>query len=157
LALLHQGQALLERAWDEGAGDAVVALGLAEASFDLQLKSQAIKWAKTALELDPRDVNDRIAANRILAELQFDAGRLEESLKAYDALALLRNDARDWYIRGMCELRLNRMEAGISSLNKSLALSPRQPDIHQVLASIYRSRGDAAREEEHSRLAKQME
>jgi len=132
-------------------------VGLAEASFDLQLTGQAIRWAKTALELEPQDINDRIVANRILAELQFDAGRLEESLRAYDALALLRNDARDWLIRGMCELRLNRIDAGMTSLQKSLALSPRQPEIHQMLASIYRSQGDSVREQEHLQLARQME
>jgi Tfp pilus assembly protein PilF len=45
----------------------------------------------------------------------------------------------------------------MTSLQKSLELSPRQPEIHRVLASIYRAKGDSVRAEEHLQIAWQME
>lgn len=157
LALLKEGRTLLQRAWDDGAGDAAVAVGLAESSADLQLRNAALKWARRALAMKPADTDDRIAAHRLIAELELERGHFEDALAEYDVLQTLRNDARDWHLRGVCEARLGRNEAAIRSLQKSLELSPRQPSVHETLAAVFSALGDGGREREHRQRAEQME
>ena len=133
---LRQSQQLLQQAWDGGAGDAAVATGLARIAEEIGWSEKSGEWSARALELDLTPSEDRCAALKIQAELDFAAGRYSSALKHLEELTRMRRDARHWFFRGMAEQNLNQTDNALQSLRTSLEIDPRNPGAHAALAAI---------------------
>lgn len=133
---LRQAQELLQNAWDGGARDAAVAAGLARIAEEIGWNEKAREWAQRTLELDTHPSDERCSALKIHSELLFNSGRYEHALDGFEELTRVRRDARHWFFRGMTEQNLNRTEAAIDSLRKSIEIDPRNPGAHTALAAI---------------------
>jgi tetratricopeptide (TPR) repeat protein len=133
---LRQSQQLLQQAWDGGARDAAVAAALARIAEEIGWSEKSGEWSARALELDQTPSEDRCAALKIKAELDFAGGRYSSALKHLEELTRVRRDARHWFFRGMAEQNLNQTDDALRSLVMSIEIDPRNPGAHTALAAI---------------------
>lgn len=153
---LARAQELLVRAWEDGARDAATAAALAQISREYGDLRNTVSWSQTALELDPRPTDHRVAALLCLAETHFGRSEFEDALRYLRPLTEIRRNARFWFFRGLSEQNLSLTDDAIRSLSKSVEIHPRNPGAHAALAAIYRAEGDEQRAQEHEQLARRL-
>ena len=143
----------LTLAWDEGAGDAAVAAGLATIASEISWNEQAELWAARALELDATPSDARMKALTIQSELYFGRNENHQALNGFQTLTELRRDARHWFFRGLVEQNLGNTDESIRSLERSLTINPENRGAHTALAAIYQLLNNDAKAEFHRMMS----
>lgn len=100
--------------------------------------SQALKHMRLALQLDPGDVETRIA----VAKIYGDMGKADRSMAEYERICA--DAPEDWRSRislGNALLDRGRFEEAIEQLKKAVQLKPKEELTHLVLATAYERGG----------------
>ncbi len=143
----------LTLAWDEGAGDAAVAAGLATIASEISWNEQAELWAARTLELDASPSDARMKALAIQSELYFGRNQNHQALNGFQTLTELRRDARNWFFRGLVEQNLGNTDESIRSLERSLTINPENTGAHTALAAIYQLLKNDSKAEFHRMMS----
>jgi len=146
----------LQAAWDGGAGDADVAAGMARIAFEIGWPDMVELWAGRALDLDKSPSDARTGALSVLSEIQFSKREFQSAFDSLEELTRVRRDARQWLYRGMAEQNLGKTDDAIRSLQRSLAINPRNPGAHVALTAVFRTRQDSAAVRYHENMARQL-
>ncbi|HEX2923537.1 MAG TPA: tetratricopeptide repeat protein [Chloroflexota bacterium] len=101
--------------------------------------AQASKCIRRAIQLDPNDVESRIALAKVLSDM----GKADEAFADYEWVCKQYPD--DWRAQisyGNALLEKERLDEAIEHLEKAVILRSKEELTHLVLAAAYERRGD---------------
>jgi predicted CXXCH cytochrome family protein len=103
--------------------------------------------ARRTLEFEDLDTAPKIAALTVIAGICLDHNRLPEAARNFAELTRLWRNSEDWTCLGACLASLDDTDNAIRTLEKSRTIDPESLATCELLAGLYRSRGDTVAEE----------